>query len=411
MMQSTFILSLLAASAVSAQQYGSNPETIVESLPRSTPCSTSVDATALPSMIYSVEYSVSIPVELQTSIGIDQPAPSASVYVPVSLHFDAENALAFTSSVAFATPTYGPPPSSTPCSTTAIPTALPALSYSTFFSTTIPIELSISIGIDQPAPSASVDMPASELFNSKNAPAFTSSTAFATPTYGVVSSSTPCSKAIPTPVPEQSTKSTKSETKPTITVFPNQPSVPKPKTTSCTKTKSKATITVFPNQPFVPKPTTASSASTLTDGKSKPTITVFPNQPYAPKPTTPSASTRTESKSKPTITVFPNQPFVPKPATTLSTQTKSKATITVWPKPTAGIYGAPQPPQSRPSKAPSAGQPYQGAPGYGGGRPRYSAWAAAHRPHASAGAAKVSSQPCTLETKTRPSATAAAGGY
>jgi hypothetical protein len=360
MMQSTFILSLLAASAVSAQQYGNNPETTVESLPRSTPCSTSVDATALPSMIYSVEYSASIPVELQTSIGIDQPAPSASVYVPLSLKFDAENALAFSYSVAFGTPTYGPPPSSTPCSTTAIPTALPALSYSTFFSTTIPIELSISIGIDQPAPSASVDVPASESFNSKNAPAFTSSTAFATPTYGVVSSSTPCSKAIPTAVPKQSTKCTKSESKPTVTVFPNQPSVPKPKTTSCTKTKSKATITVSPNQP------------------------------YAPKPTTPSASTRTESKSKPTITVFPNQPFVPKPATTLSTQTKSKATITVWPKPTAGIWGA---------------------PGYGGNRPRYSGWAAAHRPDASAGAAKVSSQPCTLETKIRPSATAAAGGY
>jgi hypothetical protein len=385
MMQSTFILSLLAAaSAVSAQQYGSNPEITVESLPRSTPCSTSVDATALPSMIYSVEYSASIPVELQTSIGIDQPAPSASVDVPLSLKFDAENALAFSYSVAFGTPTYGQPPSRTPCSTTAVPTALPALSYSTFFSTTIPIELSISIGIDQPAPSASVDVPASESFNSKDAPAFTSSTAFATPTYGAVSSSTPCSKAIPTAVPKQSTKCTKSETKPTITVLPNQPSVPKPKTTSCTKTKSKATITVFPNQPFVPKPTTASCSSTRTEGKNKPTISVSPNQPYAPKPTTPSASTRTESKSKPTITVFPNQPFVPKPATTLSTQTKSKATITVWPKPTAGIWGA---------------------PGYGSG------WAAAHRPNASAGAAEVSSQPSTLETKVRPSATAAVGGY
>jgi hypothetical protein len=380
MMQSTFILSLLAASAVSAQQYGSNPKAPIESLPRSTPCSTSVDVTALPSMIYSVELSTSIPVEIQTEIGVDQPAPSALVDIPLSLRFDQEKALAFTSSVAFPTPTYGPPPSTTPCSSTAVPTTAPALTYSTFFSTTIPIEISISIGIDQPAPSASVYVPASESFDSKFAPAFTSSTAFPSPTFELLSSSTPCpSEAVPTPVSKQSTESA---SKPTITVFPNQPFVPKPKSTSCTKTKSKATITVFPNQPFVPKPTATSVTGTSTS-----------------------------AKSKPTITVFPNQPFVPKPATTLSTKTRSKATITVYPRPTAGVPGAQQPPQSRPSKTPSAGGSYQGAPGYGGGRPRYSAWGAAHRPHASAAAAKASSAPCTLETKSRPSATRAAGGY
>ena len=390
MMQSTFILSLLAASAVSAQQYGSNPEAPAENPARSTPCSTSVEATALPTQAYSAEFSTSIPVEINTEIGVDQPAPSAWVDVPLSLKFDHNNALAFTSSVAFATPTYGAPPSTTPCST-AVPSIAPAVSYSTFFSTTIPVEINISIGIDQPAPSASVYVPASESFDSKFAPAFTSSKAFPSPTFELLSTGTPSSsKAVPTPAPEPSTTSA---SKPTITVFPSQTFVPKPKTTSCTKTKSKATITVLPSQTSVAKPTTTSCTKTT----SKATITVFPNQPFVPKPTATSATgTSTSANSKPTITVYPNQPFVPKPATTLSTRTQSKATITVLPKPTAGV---------------PAGGSYHGAPGYGGSRPRYSSWVAAHRPHTSAGVAEASSKPCTLETKTRPSATPAAGGY
>ena len=95
-----------------------------------TPPSTSVAATALPSVVYSEVYSASIPTELSTQVpaastGEDQPAPSATFTLPASESFSPSDAPAFTKSTNIPNPTIGPE-SSTPCSSEIIPTEVPA---------------------------------------------------------------------------------------------------------------------------------------------------------------------------------------------------------------------------------------------------------------------------------------------
>ncbi|KAF2625232.1 hypothetical protein BU25DRAFT_372223 [Macroventuria anomochaeta] len=95
-----------------------------------TPPSTTVAATALPSIIYSEEYSASIPTEISSQVpavstGEDQPAPSATVTLPASESFNPTDAPAFTESTNIPNPTIGPESSSTPCSSKIVPTEAP----------------------------------------------------------------------------------------------------------------------------------------------------------------------------------------------------------------------------------------------------------------------------------------------
>ncbi|KZM23639.1 uncharacterized protein EKO05_0007444 [Ascochyta rabiei] len=132
------------------------------------------------------------------SIGIETPAASASTGAP---EVPADSSLP-TFEIVTSGATIMPP------STTVAATALPSIFYSAEYSASIPTELSsqipaISTGKDQPAPSATVTLPASESFSPSDAPAFTESTDIPNPTIGPESSSTPCSSGIvPTETPE-----------------------------------------------------------------------------------------------------------------------------------------------------------------------------------------------------------------
>lgn len=89
-----------------------------------TPPSTSIAATALPSVVYSKEYSASIPTEVSSQVpaastGEDQPAPSATATLPASESFVSTRALIFPGSSDVPT---------TPCSEEIIATQTPEAS-------------------------------------------------------------------------------------------------------------------------------------------------------------------------------------------------------------------------------------------------------------------------------------------
>ncbi|KAF9693565.1 hypothetical protein EKO04_008257 [Ascochyta lentis] len=268
----------------------------------------------------------------------------------------------------------------TPPSTTLAATALPTIVYSEKYSASIPTEVSsqipaISTGEDQPAPSATVTLPASESFNPTDAPAFTESTDIPNPTIGPESSSTPCSSDI-IPTGAQSTAP------PVETPVASEvPEVPAASSTPCTEGEAPAT--------------TAAPAET-------------------PTPKVPSDAEETPCSEEAEATATGAEAEVP----------------TFAPYPTEIPYptgsGSPWRGSGRPF--PTGNWHHGGRPGFGWGRPHPSGWGAwpgrggarptgSFGPRPSAGTqpekydfglGKPSSTPCTLETRVRPTATGAA---
>lgn len=163
----------------------------------------------------------------------------------------------------------------TPPSTTIAATALPSVFYSDEYSVSIPTEISsqvpaISTGVDQPAPSATVTLPASESFNPTNAPAFTESTDIPNPTIGPESSSTPCSsELVPTETPEAS----------------EAPEVPAASSTSCTESEAPATTAVPTETPAPQVPSNADETPCPEESEPTATRAEASVPPYTPLPT------------------------------------------------------------------------------------------------------------------------------
>jgi hypothetical protein len=137
--------------------------------------------------------STSAPLATSTSnpLDDDQPKPSESVQVPASESFIASEAPAFSLSIDLPLGSLLPVYSSTSCSSTVEPTETPI---------TTPFD------DDQPKPSASIELPASESFIASEAPAFTGTIDIPLASFLPVYSSTPCSSTVtPTQAPETST--------------------------------------------------------------------------------------------------------------------------------------------------------------------------------------------------------------
>lgn len=308
-----------------------------------TPPSTSAVATALPSSAYG-EYTASIPIEVSSQV---------------------------------------------PAVSTIKASALPSTAYGEY-TASIPTEVSsqipaVSTGVDQPAPSSTFTLPASESFNPTDAPAFTESTDIPNPTIGPESSSTPCSSELtPTEAPEAPVET------------PEASEVPEAPTTTATpapEVPSEAEETPCPEE----------SAATATGVEAEvPAVT-----------TTPASQTPSDAEETP-----------------CSEETEATATgaaaksLTFTPLPTDVPY-----PTGTGSRSGHSGRPFPtgnwhhgGRPGFGYGRPRPSGWGSwpGHgrpRPTGSFGSyagtqpekfdfgLKASSTPCTLETRVRPTAT------
>ena len=275
----------------------------------------------------------------------------------------------------------------TPPSTSVAATALPSIVYSQEYSVSIPTELSsqvpaISTGEDQPAPSATVTLPASESFDPTNAPAFTKSTNSPNPSIGPASSSTPCSSEIvPTEAPEYPGESVPSKTQSTALPVetPDASEVPAA-STPCTESSVSATATVPTTTPVLDVPSDAEK--------------------------TPCSEGLEATGVKAEIPAF-TPAFTPHPAEV----------------PSATGTGIPSREPGRPF--PTGNWHHGSRPGFGWGRPHPSGWGVwpghggsrstgSFGPRPSAGTepekydfglGKASSTPCTLETRVRPTAT------
>ncbi|KAF3037581.1 hypothetical protein E8E11_003096 [Didymella keratinophila] len=290
-----------------------------------TPPSTSILATALPSIEYTAEYSASIPTEVSSQV-----APT--------------NPVEYTSEVAASIPT-------------EVPTQIPGIS------------IGLSIGIDQPNPSATFDLPVSESFNPTTAPAFTESTDIPNPTIGPASS-TPCtSEVTATPVPEAPVET------PEVSEVPAA-------STPCTE-EGEAPVST-------------------------------PAAIETPTPQVPSGAEETPCSEELEATATGAEAQVP--------------TFTPLPTEASVLYptgtGVPSHNSGRPF--PTGQWHHGGRPGFGWGRPHPTGWKPWHNrprptgnfgPRPSAGTqpekfdfglGKASSTPCTLETRVRPTATGVA---
>jgi hypothetical protein len=298
----------------------------------------------------------------------------------------------------------------TPPSTTAIATALPSSAYGEY-SASIPTEISSQVSaintVDQPAPSATFTLPASESFVASEAPAFTESTDIPNPTIGPESSSTPCSsEIIPTEAPEAP------EAPETPVETPDASEVPEVSaaSTPCTEGEAPATTaapieTPAPEVPSDAEETPCSEEATATGAEAEaPSVTPLPTEVPSDAEKTPCSEEATATGAAaevPTFTPLPTE--VPYPTGT----------------------GIPSRNSGRPF--PTGNWHHGGRPGFGWGRPHPSGWGAWHgrggarptgivgpRPSAGFqpekydfGLGKASSTPCTLETRVRPTATGA----
>ncbi|KAJ4351038.1 hypothetical protein N0V95_004209 [Ascochyta clinopodiicola] len=200
------------SASASAAPASSAPAATSAPAAKSSAAARSSAAAQKPSSVVENAESTGAPIEIET------PAASASTAAP---EVPADSSLP-TFEIVTSGATITPP------STTVAATALPSIYYSAEYSASIPTEVSsqvpaISTGEDQPAPSATATLPASESFNPTDAPAFTESTDIPNPTIGPESSSasevpevpaassTPCSESeapattaapVETPTPE-----------------------------------------------------------------------------------------------------------------------------------------------------------------------------------------------------------------
>ncbi|KAF3039151.1 hypothetical protein E8E12_003916 [Didymella heteroderae] len=362
------------AEKVESADYGSQPETsaapqiptdstlptfeFVTSGATITPPSTSIPATALPSIKYTTELSVSIPTEVSSQVAPTNPveyssAVSASIPTEVPSQIAPTNPIEYTSKVSASIPT-------------EVPTQVPGISIG------IPgISIGLSIGIDQPNPSATFDLPASESFNPTDAPAFTESTDIPNPTIGPASSTTPCSSEITaTPVPESPVETPEASEVPATS-------------TPCTEEGEAPVSTPAAIETPTPTPEVPSGVE------------------ETPCSEEAAAAATSAEAEVPTFTPLPTEAPVPYPTGT----------------------GSPSRNSGRPF--PTGNWRHGGRPGFGGGRPHPSGWKPWHgrpRPTGSSGPrssvgtqpekydfglGKPSSTPCTLETRVRPTATGA----
>lgn len=312
-------------------------------------------------------------------------SPAASSKVPVATETAAEKPAAADEAVAsiahssvVETPAeYGPPSYPSPA-VSATPSAKPELPGVGI----IPSIISAIFDDDKPAPSESVYIPASESFNAILAPAFTD--------------------ILPGPAPT-GILDLPSISAPEITEAPtfSSPPAPIPTVEITTSTRSSAEIEPVPT----PEPSSETSevaASTPCSSTITPSVT-----PPAETPEAASSTPCTEGEAKSTETPL----GATQPETPIATDVPSApADEPVYPTGTG-----------RPDFFHSGNHPYGS---FGWGRPRPSGmWPAAgyrrptggfphppkpfarpHRPQG-AGQAKVSSKPCTLETRVRPTPT------
>jgi hypothetical protein len=395
-------LSSVAEKAESAG-YGSQPETSAaaqvptdSTLPTFefltsgatiTPPSTSIPATLLPSIMYTTEFSASIPTEISSQVPPTNPveytsAVSASIPTEVPSQVAPTNPVEYTSEVSASIPT-------------EVPTQIPGISIG------LPgISIGFSIGIDQPNPSATFDLPASESFNPTNAPAFTESTDIPNPTIGPASSTTPCSSEITaTPAPEAPVETPEASEVPATS-------------TPCTEEGEAPVTTPAPVE--TPEASEVPAASTpCTEENEAPVSTPAAIETPTPTPQVPSGAetpcseeleaTATGADAQaPTFTPLPTEASVPYPT------------------------GTDVPSRNSGRPFPTGQWHHGGRPGFGWGRPHPTGWKPWHgrprpvgsfspRPSASTqpekydfGLGKASSTPCTLETRVRPTATDAA---
>ncbi|KAJ4378449.1 hypothetical protein N0V86_006152 [Didymella sp. IMI 355093] len=351
---------------------------------------TSIPATALPSIKYTAEFSVSIPTEISSQVAPTNPveySSCVSASIPTEVHSQTAptNPVQYTSAVSASIPT------EVPSQAPGISIGLPGISIG------LPgISIGLSIGIDQPNPSATFDLPASESFNPTNAPAFTKSTDIPNPTIGPASSTTPCSSEITaTPVPATSTPCTEEGEAPISTPVVIEIPTPTPEVPVET-----------PEASEVP----AASTPCTEEGKA-PASTPAAIQTPTPTPKVPSGAEETPCSEELQATATGAGTEVPT-FTPLPTEVPVLSPIST---------GVPSRNSSRPS--PTGNLHHAGRPGFGWGRPYPFAWhgrprptrSFGPRPSASAqpekhdfGPSKASSTPCTLETRVRPTATGAA---
>lgn len=388
-------LSSVAEQAASAG-YGTQPETsaapqvptdstlptfeFVTSGATITPPSTGIPATLLPSIMYTTELSVSIPTEISSEVAPTNPVEyssdvSASIPTEVPSQVAPTNPVEYTSEFSASV-------------STEVPTQIPGIS------------IGLSIGIDQPNPSATFDLPASESFNPTNAPAFTESTDIPNPTIGPASSTTPCTSEITaTPAPQVPVETPEASEVPATS-------------TPCTKEDEVPTSTSAPVETPEASELPATSTPCTEEGE-VPVSTSAAVETPTPTPQVPSGAEETPCSEEPAATATGAEANAP-----TFTPLPTEAPV---PFPTGN--GRPSDHPGRPS---STGQWYHGGrPGFGWGRPHPSGWKPLHGrprptgsfgPHASAGTqpekydfglGKASSTPCTLETRVRPTATSA----